>query len=125
MAFKGLGSRIKNARISCGLTQADISNMLRVSASTVGMWEQGRREPDLDTIEALANIFNVPMSSLTGQEEVDPPEVMTKKDKARLEAMHENPRLGLLFDRVSNLATEDIDFMEKYVERIMKERDGE
>ena len=39
--------------------------------------------------------------------------------------MHENPRLGLLFDRVKNLDTVDIDFMERYVDRILKERDGE
>lgn len=46
------------------------------------------------------------------------------KEADLLEALHQNPRLGLLFDRARNLDPEDVDFMLKYAERILKERDG-
>lgn len=126
MELKDLGDRIKVGRMSRNMTQADLAVLVGVAASTVGMWEQGRREPDLDTIEALADIYNVPVSYFIDKDDVALPEgSMTKRDKARLEAFHQNPRLGLLFDRCKNLGEEDIDFMERYVERIMKERDGD
>ena len=60
----GLGVRIKTMRQSRSMTQTDLAHALQVSRSAVGMWESGEREPNLDTIEALADIFNVPMLAL-------------------------------------------------------------
>ena len=40
------GIRLKKSRLNSGLTQAQLANKLKVSASTIGMYEQGRREPD-------------------------------------------------------------------------------
>lgn len=44
-------------------------------------------------------------------------------DDERLEALHENPRLGLLFDRQRNMSPEDVEFMIQMADRILKERD--
>ena len=114
------------ARLSRNMTQAELAEEVGVKPSTIGMWENGLREPSLDTIEDLADDFNVPMNYLiTGDDIRRAPDDMTKYDFARLEALHQNPRLGLLFDRCKNLPPEDIDFMERFVDRIMKERDGD
>ena len=123
---KELGERIRVARLSRNMTQAELAEEVGVKPSTIGMWENGLREPSLDTIEDLADVFNVPMNYLiTGDDIRRAPDDMTKYDFARLEALHQNPRLGLLFDRCKNLPPEDIDFMERFVDRIMKERDGD
>lgn len=61
-----VGTAIKTMRMSRNMTQAELASQLNVAKSTVGMWENGYREPDLDTIEALADLFNVPMSALIG-----------------------------------------------------------
>lgn len=120
-----IGQKIKTGRMSRNMTQADLAKALGVSPSAVGMWEQDRREPDLDTFEALADVFNVPMSYfVTDEENHEGNGKYTKKDYDRLEALHQNPRLGLLFDRVKDLDEEDIQFMEKYANAIIKERDG-
>ena len=85
MELKELGDRIKVGRMSRNMTQADLATLVGVAASTVGMWEQGRREPDLDTIEALADIFNVPTSYFVEKDDIALPDgSMTKRDKARL-----------------------------------------
>ena len=57
-----IGQKIKTGRLSRNMTQADLAKALGVSPSAIGMWEQDRREPDFDTLEALADVFNVPMS---------------------------------------------------------------
>ncbi len=124
MELKELGERIKVGRISRNMTQSRLAALVGVAASTVGMWEQGRREPDLDTIEALADIYNVPVSYFIDKDDIVITDgSMTKKDKARLEALHQNPRLGLLFDRQRNMSESDIEMMIGLAERIMKERE--
>ena len=61
---KEIGSRIRTMRKSRGMTQEDLGNALGQSASSITMYETGRREPDFETLEALADIFNVPLAYL-------------------------------------------------------------
>ena len=117
-----LGERIRTARLSHGMKQADLAEAVGVGKSTVGMWENGQREPNIDTLEALADVFNVPMSYFV-EKEVNVHRHMTQKDADRLEALHQNPRLGLLFDRQRDMSESDIEMMLGLAERIMKERD--
>ena len=45
-------------RIKAGLTQAQLADKLGISASTVGMYEQGRREPDNFTLAKICRILD-------------------------------------------------------------------
>ncbi len=54
-----LGARIAALRRDAGWSQAELAQRLKVSASAVGMYEQGRREPAADTLVALSDIFGV------------------------------------------------------------------
>ena len=58
-----LGQRIKTMRLSRGMTQADLARAIDQSQSSITMYETGRRDPDYETLEALADVFNVPLSS--------------------------------------------------------------
>ena len=63
-----LGSRIAALRRCAGLSQAELAQQLKISPSAVGMYEQGRREPSLDTVVALARTLGVSVDYLlTGQ----------------------------------------------------------
>lgn len=59
-----LGTRIASLRQSCGLSQAELAQRLHISASAVGMYEQGRREPSVDILIALSRIFGVSLDYL-------------------------------------------------------------
>jgi hypothetical protein len=50
---------------------------------------------------------------------------MNYEDQQRIEALHQNPRLGLLFDHTLKMDSEDVDFMIQMADRIRKERDGD
>ena len=54
-----LGQRIALLRRQAGLSQAELASRLDISPSAVGMYEQGRREPSVDTLVALADLFRV------------------------------------------------------------------
>jgi transcriptional regulator with XRE-family HTH domain len=58
--------KMKQLRRSRGMTQAELAEKLGLSASAIGMYEQGRREPELSVIMELCNIFNVPADVLLG-----------------------------------------------------------
>ena len=54
-----MGARIAALRKKSGLSQADLARQLQCSASAVGMYEQGRREPSVDLLVRLARLFDV------------------------------------------------------------------
>lgn len=60
---KMIGVRIRTMRLSRGMTQADLAKAIGQSQASITMYENGRREPDFETLEALADIFNVPLVS--------------------------------------------------------------
>lgn len=63
-----LGEIIRSLRATNGMTQKELADKLSISPSTIGMYEQGRREPDLDTISKITNVFNVTVGYLVGTE---------------------------------------------------------
>ena len=54
-----IGPRIAALRRERGMSQADLAARIQVSPSALGMYEQGRREPSVDTMVALARALDV------------------------------------------------------------------
>lgn len=59
-----LGARIAALRRRAGMSQAELAKRLKVSASAIGMYEQGRRQPAADTLVALGGVFGVSVDYL-------------------------------------------------------------
>ena len=49
-----------------GYSQRELAKKIGVSASTIGMYESGKRFPEHEIEEALAKIFNVSLNDLRG-----------------------------------------------------------
>lgn len=62
--FKNILKSLRNSR---GLTQDELSKQLNISRSTIGMYESGAREPDFETLELIADYFNVDTDYLLGR----------------------------------------------------------
>lgn len=61
MGFKDI---LKKLRQEKNLTQKELAALLRLSSSTIGMYEQGQREPSFEILELLADFFNVDLNVL-------------------------------------------------------------
>ena len=59
-----MGARIAALRRDAGWSQAELGQRLRVSASAVGMYEQGRREPPAQMLVTIARTFRVTVDYL-------------------------------------------------------------
>lgn len=100
-----------------GITQADICRELNVSSATVSDWCSGKKYPRVDTVQRLADLLGVRFSMLTTDGGLNDYE-----DQQRLEALHQDPRLGMLFDHARKMSKEDIDFMIQMADRILKDQ---
>lgn len=116
-----IANKIKARRIELGLTLEEVAQAVGVGRSTVRKWETGMiRNMGRDKIAALARVLQMDPVEL-----VPMPGTTLTEDQERLEALHQDPRLGLLFDRSRKMSREDVEFMIQMADRILKERDGE
>lgn len=59
-----LGLKIRTMRKSRGMTLKDLGDAIGQSLGSISMYETGQRRPERETLEALADVFNVSLSSL-------------------------------------------------------------
>ena len=63
--MKRLGSRIRDNRNRLDLTQSELAEKLNISTSTIGMYEQGRRTPPIESLLKFSEIFKIELTELT------------------------------------------------------------
>lgn len=62
-----LRDRVRELRLSKGMSQEDLAKLLDVDKVAVSQWERGVRQPRDEYKEALCDIFNVNMDYLMGR----------------------------------------------------------
>ncbi|MBS4883212.1 MAG: helix-turn-helix transcriptional regulator [Amedibacillus dolichus] len=60
--------QLKIARKQKSLSQAALGKLLGVQAQTIGRWETGKSEPNLETVNKLCEILNIPLYSLISKD---------------------------------------------------------
>lgn len=55
---------LKIARMQSGLTQKQVAMQLEVVESCYANWEQGRTEPNIETLRKLCTIFDITLDEL-------------------------------------------------------------
>ncbi len=105
-----LGEKIRFLRNDQDMTQKELAKLLSISASTIGMYEQGRRIPDIDTISKLSRIFNVSSDYLLGLEVLNNrlDDNITKTSHLNYESLGENEKKCLNTFRQLNIDNQDI-----------------
>lgn len=59
-----VGKMIATIRTQRGLSQQQLADKMNLSKQAISNYERGVREPDYVTLEALADVLNVPMGML-------------------------------------------------------------
>lgn len=133
---------LKNLREEHGYSQRELAEELSISNSAIGMYESGKREPNYETLEMIADFFNVDMNYLLGK-------TMIKNSyhdhlnnfelygdhTANLEYFANNPdlletykhivendNLKLLFDSAKDLSPEDLEPVLILIDGIRKQK---
>lgn len=62
--------RMKQLRQEHNMSQEELAARLGISRSAVGMYEQGKREPDFEVLDKIADLFGVDLSYMLGSSDV-------------------------------------------------------
>lgn len=68
-----VGKRLKQLREELNMTQKELADKLGISRAAVGLYEQGKRNVDNDTLLKLSEIFNVSADYLLGNTDIKTP----------------------------------------------------
>lgn len=102
---------LKKLREEKGLTQSELGKELGISPSTVGMYEQGRRVPDVPILKKMSAFFNVSIDYLLENVNHNVPMKMPKDLNKFLQQSE------IIFDGDAyNLTDEDRDLVMKSLE---------
>lgn len=107
--MKKLGNIIRSLRIKENLTQEELAKIIKVSRSTMGSYEQGTRDPTIETLERFADYFNVDMNYLTGT--VSEEYYLDLKSRQVAQEIFVNKELRALFDASRNASPEDLEIV--------------
>ena len=69
MNTKEIGEMIRVRRMARGMTQDDLADKIGVTASAIGLFENGKRRPKDEVAEAIADVFNIPKWAVYFSEE--------------------------------------------------------
>ena len=65
--MSSFGRVLRRLRKNNNLTQVQLASALGLAYSTISMYEREKREPDFETLEIIADYFNVSMDYLHGK----------------------------------------------------------
>ena len=96
-----------------GMSQQVLAEKTGLSRSAIGMYETGKREPDIATLELFARFFNVDMNTLmtgvsTGDSELN----------ELLEALRSREDMRMLFKLAKDATPEDVRSAVKIIEAL-------
>ena len=63
---------LRQLRKQARMSQPELAEKLGISRSAVSMYECGSREPNFAMLEAISDLFNVDMNTLTGTDPIEP-----------------------------------------------------
>lgn len=111
--------RIKELRLSNGLTQKDLSDYLGLTPKMISFYELGQRVPPSDIILKLAEKFHVSTDYLLGKSDsTDKTSSYYYDDEVAAIAneMKDNPGMRVLFDASRGLKKESIEEVRRFIE---------
>lgn len=98
--------RVKKLRKQNNITQGELAEKMNVTPTGVSYWESGKAIPNYETLQRLANYFNVSIDYLTGNDysKNDDDEILFRK----IDKVDENKK-ALLMDILNKTVESFID----------------
>lgn len=105
---------LKTLRKGKSLSQVEFAQAFNISKGTIAMWETGKRQPDYDTLQKLADFFSVSVDYLLGRED-------EKKEPESMNASELNDRI---FNVLRDLPEEKKEDVLNYLEFLRAKSQG-
>lgn len=104
------GERLKKLRKEKKLTQTELGSRINVTKVSISGYESGNRSPDTDTLQRLADFFEVSTDYLLGRtDELS----LQEKDEAEFQAFANDPSLQKWYKDLPKNREEDLQRLRK------------
>lgn len=125
-----LSERLKQLRNENNLLQKEVAEKLKITTSAYGFYEQGKRTPDAETLNKIAEFYNVSIDYLLGRTNIrdsadkiaeslnDDPELSQFWD-----SLKDREDLKLLFKQTRDMSPNDIKKIIRIIKAIEDEED--
>ena len=67
--MNSFGNRLKELRVEKGLSQDQLAKNVGLTHTAIGLWELGKRIPNLNAVIELAKFFGVTLNYIAGIED--------------------------------------------------------
>lgn len=116
-----LGERLKQLRKDKNLTQTELGNKINVTKVSISGYESGNRSPDTDTLQRLADYFEVSTDYLLGRTDI-PALTPQEKDEQEFQAFINDPELGVWYKELPKSDEEELRKLRTIWEMIKAEK---
>lgn len=103
-----LSTRLKTLRSEKKLTQKQLAEKINVTHVSISGYESGNRSPDTDTLQRLADFFEVSTDYLLGRTD-SPTLTSQEKDEAEFQAFANNPELNVFYKELPESQEEAVE----------------
>lgn len=100
------GENIRRIRLERGYNQLQFAELLGSNQSVVSAWERGYRNPPLETVQDVADILHVPVSSLITMDEVTSDEGLVREIT---DLVRRDDRIRMIFTKLRYMASQNVD----------------
>lgn len=115
---------LKYFRMREGLSQSELAAKLGVSVSRISMYEVGKREPDFETEEKIADFFNTDLNTLRGRDIEEEHYYFNEETRDMAQAIFENKELRVLFDAARDSSPEDLQTVHSMLLALKRKEQG-
>lgn len=108
-----LGSKINELRKAKGITLKELGEILNLGESTMSMYENNKRSPDYDTLNAIADYFKVSVDYLLGRSDIKTttkviPDDFSTPEEAMQFILKDNTIMGFGGFDINKLSDEEV-----------------
>ena len=93
--MSNVGKNIKKFRSEKGFTQEELAEQLHVTRQAVSNWENGKTQPDIETLSNLAAFFEVTVEELIYEKPSQPQESKVIIEKVTKKGLDEGAAIGI------------------------------
>lgn len=113
-------ARLKELREKAGYSQYSFADEMGIAQSTVGGWESGKREPNFEMTQKIADFFGVTVDYLLGRDEAGAEKSAGLNDELNeyLEELKNRSEMRMLFKLAKGATKKDVEQAVKIIEAL-------
>ncbi len=112
-------NRLKSLRLEQGITQDELAQKLNINRNAISRYENGKRQPDYETLKNIADYFSVSIDYLLEREPITP---SLEISSAAFKLLESDAQMRDLYQSINDLSEEENRKIIDYISFVKSQR---